>query len=78
MNLFNEIGKQISKDISSLSGGKSATRRKKTVRKPTKAQMKKYVYPMINKAKKRSYAAGKKSKYNYTPRKRVVVIRKRY
>lgn len=54
----------------------STTTRRKTTRKPTKAQMKKFVYPMVNKAvkraKKTAYANGRKSV------KRVVVRRQMY
>lgn len=38
-----------------------SSKKRKTTRKPTKAQMKKYVYPMLKKATKTAYKKGKMS-----------------
>ncbi|MBF04055.1 MAG: hypothetical protein CMP76_12240 [Flavobacterium sp.] len=70
------IYKQIIQAPAKALGLSTTPKRKKTTRKPTKAQMKKFVYPMINKAvrsaKKTAYANGRKSV------KRVVVRRQMY
>ncbi|WP_445458105.1 hypothetical protein [Flavobacterium sp. HNIBRBA15423] len=66
----------VNKSVGTLLGGKTTTK-KRTVRKPTKAQMKKFVYPMIRKAKKTAYNQGKTAR-SYPRRRPILIKRSRY
>ncbi|NHN25838.1 hypothetical protein FIA58_009145 [Flavobacterium jejuense] len=76
-NPLDMVANSVNKTVGSLLGTKSTSKKKKTVRKPTKAQMKKYVYPMLKKAKKTAYKQGKKSS-SYSRQRPVLIKRSMY